>query len=80
MNDTAGGGWSSLPGGKRRGRGKRGCRGGTFDRVRSTGGVREKRGSRHGAGCERGFLVYRRGKTSGRAGGRGRKGCREWGV
>ena len=27
-------------------------------RVRSTGGVREKRGSRHGAGCERGFLVY----------------------
>ena len=115
MNDTAGGGWSSLPGGKRRGRGKRGCRGGTFgrvrstggvrracrraeeeagtfsrvtagapaaggwcrwcarwvvagqetegavvgvSRVRSTGGVREKRGSRHGAGCERGFLVY----------------------
>lgn len=40
MNDTAGGGWSSLPGGKRRGRGKRGCRGGTFGRVRSTGGVR----------------------------------------
>ena len=28
------GGWSSLPGGKRRGRGKRGCRGGTFGRVR----------------------------------------------
>ena len=29
----SGGGWSSLPGGKRRGRGKRGCRGGTFSRV-----------------------------------------------
>ena len=48
-------------GGRRPGNG--GCSGG-FSRVRSTGGVREKRGSRHGAGCERGFLVYRRGKAS----------------